>query len=213
MCAHVLEIKSATSPTEITSMKTLISIALVTFTAFVAGCAGSSGDNAATDDDALSSAAHPAGFVGSWKIDGANQTLFNAYTFKSDGTYSAVGGCNQSGSGPHCFAITTQSGSWKVQQSGPQLGSPAGVTEIVLTDSFHQTDAYLFTMKNDVLSFKTTMHGQVSKFDHDTSSLKKLRSSQICADKDNNTLGVCPDDLECLQLDSSSSTQRCLPPI
>jgi hypothetical protein len=193
-------------------MKKLISIALVTFTAvLVAGCGGSS-ENAATDEDALSSATHPVGFVGTWNTKGTNDTLFNAYTFKSDGTYSAVGGCDQHAA-IHCFAITTQSGHWKVQKSGPQLGAPAGASEVVLTDSFNQKDTYFFTMKNDVLELRTAIIGQASSFDHDVSDLKKLRSGATCADANNNSIGVCPESTPCEYDGPTGNIQRCLPPI
>src|SRR5450432_1629637 len=101
-----------------TKMKTLIPFALVALTAVLAGCsAGSADDNSDTSDDAIRSASHPAAFVGSWDAEKDATLLFYSYSFKSDGTYSARGGCKPAATGPHCFAITSQSGTWKVQKS------------------------------------------------------------------------------------------------
>jgi hypothetical protein len=197
--------------------KTLASLALVSFTGLLAGCSGSPDgdtDPTASSDDALS-ATQRAAFAGTWNVTDTNNLdlLFHSYTFKTDGTYSAIGGCPQSGAGPHCFAITTQTGKWKVTKSGPQLGAPGGVQELVLTDSFNQKDTYFFFMKNDVLSLSTVFHGQVTKLEHDPSTMKRLRSGDVCADSFGNSVGQCPEDLPCEFDGPSGNVQRCLPPI
>jgi hypothetical protein len=197
-------------------MKTKITFALVALTAILAGCSSSSSDDnsADTTDDAIKSASHPAGFVGTWEAEKDSTLLFYSYSFKSDGTYTAQGGCKPNPSGPSCFAITRASGTWKTQKSGPQLGDPAGAQELVLKDSFDQVDTYFYTMTNDVLSLSETYRGKVSKFDHDVADLKSLRTGAKCEDSDGNSLGNCTGDMECLQSDlADDSPYECLPPI
>ncbi len=197
-------------------MKTKIMFALVAFTAILAGCSSGSSDESSADttDDAIKSASHPAGFVGSWEAESDSTLLYYSYTFESNGTYSARGGCKPDPSGPHCFAITSQTGTWKTQKSGPQLGDPAGAQELVLKDSFDQTTTYFYSMENDVLSLSETFRGKVSKFDHDVTDLKNLKSGATCQDQNGNSLGNCTGDLECLQSDlSDTSPYECLPPI
>ena len=197
-------------------MKTLIPFVLVACAALLAGCSSGSTDDSSADttDDAIKSASHPAGFVGTWNAESKSTLPFYAYTFESNGTYSARGGCKPNPKGPSCFAITSSSGSWKVQKSGPQLGDPAGAEELALKDSFNQTDTYFYTMTNDVLSLSTTYRGKASKLDHDVAGLKNLRSGATCEDQNGNSLGNCTGDLECLQSDlADDSPYECLPPI
>lgn len=147
-------------------MKSQITFALVALTAILAGCSSPSSEDASdSTDDAVKASTHPSALVGTWESSGTDELLWYSFTFKSSGTYSATGGCKPNPKGPSCFAISESSGKWKVQKSGPQLGDPAGASEIVLTDSFDQTTTYFYSEKSDVLSLTETYDGTVSKFD------------------------------------------------
>jgi len=91
--------------------------------------------------------------------------LYYSFTFDSDGTFHATGGCKPNPSGPSCFAITSASGTYSVTRSGPQLGSPAGADEIVLTDSFKQKTTYFFGVDGDKLKLSTVFDGKQSVFE------------------------------------------------
>jgi hypothetical protein len=199
-------------------MKTLAAVSLAALTFVLAACSGTpesqDANPTSTGDDALS-ATQKSAFAGNWNVKGKNDTSFHTYAFKTDGTYTATGGCDQSpaAGAAHCGAILTQQGTWKVAKSGPELGAPTGAAQLVLTDSFDQKDAFFYTMKDDNLSLSTVYRGQASTFEHDLSTLKKLRSGEICADKDNNTIGNCPEDLPCEYDGPTGTVQRCYPPI
>jgi hypothetical protein len=90
--------------------------------------------------------------------------LFFTFAFSSDGTYKATGGCRPNPDGPSCFAITQASGTWTIQKSGPQLGSPAGASEIVLVDSFQQKTTLFYKIDGKNLSLSETFNGKQSEF-------------------------------------------------
>ncbi len=96
--------------------------------------------------------------IGSWANDPKEEDdlLFYAFTFSSDGTYNATGGCRPNPTGPSCFAITKAQGKWSVVKSGPQLGDPAGADELVLVDQFNQKSSYFFTVDGNKLRLSTT---------------------------------------------------------
>jgi hypothetical protein len=153
--------------------------------------------------------------VGDFALHGTqNDTPFNSITLSADHTFKAQGGCHGSGGGAaHCFAITAIHGTWKTTTSGPQLGHPQGAPQIELTDSFHQVTTYFYSLTSDQLALRKSFNGPKSVFDKDVSSLPKLHSFDVCADKFDNSLGVCPEDLPCEFDGPDSHTQRCLPPI
>jgi hypothetical protein len=146
----------------------------------------------------------------------------NAYLFpaalvivklNSDNTFEATGGCRQDTKGPHCFAVTSIKGKWETSKSGPELGSPGGVAELVFTDSLDQKTTYFYSLINDELSLRATYSAKPSIFDKDISKLPKLKFDAVCADKYNNTIGLCPESTPCEYDGPSGDTQRCLPPI
>jgi hypothetical protein len=125
-------------------------------------------DSSAAQSDELRAHALPSP-VGSWSNqDGDPDTLlFYAFQFKSDGTYSAMGGCRPGPTGPHCFAIVHGEGTWVTQKSGPQLGAPGGAAQLVLTDQFNQTNTYFYSIDGDQLSLSTIFRGEASVFTKD----------------------------------------------
>jgi hypothetical protein len=136
--------------------------------AFFAGCAVAPSDAASTTGSAISSKSSK--LVGTWEAEGYNPAniAFYAFTFNSDGSYSAQGGCPQNGPGPHCFAITGSQGTWKTALSGPQLGDPQGAEQIVMDDQFGQETTYFYTLSSTgkTLSLFTQITlAQISKFD------------------------------------------------
>ncbi|HEY8072775.1 MAG TPA: hypothetical protein VIF62_01665 [Labilithrix sp.] len=105
--------------------------------------------------------------IGTWTSGPKDEDdlLFYSFSFASDGTYEATGGCRPNPSGPSCFAITKASGKYTVTRSGPQLGSPAGADEIVLTDSFKQKTSYFFSVDGKKLELSTVFNGKKSVFE------------------------------------------------
>jgi hypothetical protein len=193
-------------------MKTFLFPAAFVIAALVSGCtaADQSSDTDSSTDDLTAQSI----LVGTYTITGATDTtMFNSLTLKSNHTFTGQGGCRQDTSGPHCFAITAPHGTWKTAKSGPQLGAPGGAAELVFTDSFGQKTTYFYSLTSDQLALSTTYRGDESLFDKDISGLKKLKSGAICADKYDNSLGICPEDLPCEYDGPSGETQRCLPPI
>jgi hypothetical protein len=93
-----------------------------------------------------------------------NDTRFFSYGFAADGTYKATGGCRPNPNGPSCFAITGATGTWSIDKSGPQLGAPGGLPELVLVDSFNQKDTFFYSFDGNKLSLKTTVNGKESIF-------------------------------------------------
>jgi hypothetical protein len=178
-----------------------------------AACAAPTESNDATNDTA-SEDLKTASLSGTYTINGKTDlTPYNSIVLSSNHTFTAEGGCRQDGPGPHCFAITHFSGSWKIVKSGPQLGAPGGVDQIQFTDSFKNVSTFFYSLANDQLVLTETFKGKATTFDRDLSKLPKLHSGSLCADKDNNTLGICPDDLPCEYDGPTGNVQRCLPPI
>jgi hypothetical protein len=185
----------------------------VTLTLTAVGCAASTQDGpeadapaAASDDLTTASTSGTSVLVGTYALHGTtNETPFHSLTLNADHTFKAQGGCPINGPGPHCFAITAISGTWKTKSS------PA---ELELTDSFGQVTDWFYSLKNDQLSLSKSAHGTSSKFDKNLDHLPHLRSMQECADKFGNTLGFCGGDFACLE-DTTENTgiSRCLPPI
>jgi hypothetical protein len=105
--------------------------------------------------------------AGSWLEDKNSPPLgaFWSYTFNADGTYTGRGGCRPDGDGPHCFAISATSGKWTIAKSGPQLGAPGGVPELVLVDSLNQKETFFYTLDGNTLKLSTAFRGQESTFE------------------------------------------------
>jgi hypothetical protein len=189
------------------ALKTLAPLALV-----VAGCAANTSAEPAnsTSDDL---AKRQSVLASTFTVTGAtDETLFNSFTLKADQTFSGQGGCRQD-KAPHCFAVTSITGTWKTTTSGPQLGAPGGVPQLEFTDSLGQVTTYFYSLSSDQLTLQQAFGGDKTLFDRDISKLPKLRSDAVCADKYNNSLGQCPEDLPCEYDGPDSNTQRCLPPI
>jgi hypothetical protein len=104
--------------------------------------------------------------VGTFENDpkDADDLLFWSFTFKTDGSYSARGGCRPGGEGAHCFAIIAQNGTWALAKSGPQLGAPLGAEQLVLTPDFGDEARYFYSIDNGTLSLSEVMRGQQSVF-------------------------------------------------
>jgi hypothetical protein len=186
---------------------TVVSLAVAT------GCS-SAPDPEAVQGDTASEDLTAAKLASTYTITGANNvTPYNTIVLSTNHTFTAEGGCRQDGPGAHCFAITHFSGHWKTLKSGPQLGAPGGADQIQFTDSFGNVNTFFYSLANDQLVLTETFKGKASTFDRDLSKLPKLRSGEICADKDNNTLGNCPEDLPCEYDGPDGNVQRCLPPI
>jgi hypothetical protein len=193
-------------------MKIFFASLAVVSIAVATGCSGApESDNAQSDSTTEDLTAK---LSNTYTINGTTDlTPFNTIVLASNHTFTAEGGCRQDGPGPHCFAITHFTGHWKTMKSGPQLGAPGGADQIEFTDSLGNVNKYFYALANDQLTLTETYNGKVTTFDRDLSKLPKLKSDQICADKDNNTLGECPEDLPCEYDGPSGNVQRCLPPI
>jgi hypothetical protein len=147
---------------------TIASLAALSLSIFTGCAVAPASDAASTTGSAISSKSDK--LVGTWEAEGTNaaNVAFYTFTFNSDGSYSAQGGCPQNGPGPHCFAITGSQGTWKAALSGPQLGDPEGAEQIVLNDQFGQETSYFYTVSSTgkTLSLFTQIAlAQVSKFD------------------------------------------------
>jgi hypothetical protein len=94
-----------------------------------------------------------------------NSLRFFSYSFSEDGSFKAIGGCRPNPNGPSCFAVTGASGTWLIQKSGPQLGAPGGVSQLVTVDTFNQKDVFFYKIDGNKLELSTTFGGKVSEFD------------------------------------------------
>jgi hypothetical protein len=139
----------------------IVSAIVLAFAAFACG-----GTDAGTTGDEADIKSASTKIVGTWKEDANGANLFYSYTFNANGTYDATGGCNPDPAPgeARCFAITRASGKWTIMKSGPQLGAPGGVPELVLTDTFNQKDTYFYSVDAKTLSLSTVFRGQASTF-------------------------------------------------
>jgi hypothetical protein len=98
--------------------------------------------------------------------DAEDDLTFFSFTFNADGTYSATGGCRGTGASgvATCHAIIQASGNWSIDKSGPQLGAPGGLPELVLVDSFKQKQTLFYSIDGSKLTLKTTVNGKASLF-------------------------------------------------
>jgi hypothetical protein len=128
--------------------------------------AQSADEAAASSEDSALTASDRQHFVGTFQNpDGQpNELIYWAFTFKGDGTYTATGGCRPGPTGPHCFAIMRDQGRWHLAKSGPQLGAPAGVSQLVLVDQFNQTEKYFYSFQGTKLELSSVFRGQQSIF-------------------------------------------------
>jgi hypothetical protein len=143
-------------------MKTLTSLGLLSLSlSFAVGaCAVKATDsNTASSGAAVSSSK----LVGTWVDNGADALLYYSFTFHSDHTYAAMGGCNPN-AGLTCFAITESQGTWTLDKSGPELGAPAGADQLVLDDQLGNETAYFYSLSGETLSLSTTLVGSPSNF-------------------------------------------------
>ena len=196
-------------------MKTLFSLAalsLVTLAA-AAGCAGSTADDSTSGSADLTAAADKI-LDGAYKVNGTNATPFASITLAADHTYTALGGCTPApGAIVTCHAIVSYSGTWKVAKSGPQLGAPTGAAQLVLTDAGGTATTFFYSLKSDQLSLSTALVGSGTTFDKDVSTLPKLKLQDVCADADDNSVGICTESTPCEVEGPNSDVSRCLPPI
>jgi hypothetical protein len=142
---------------------------LVLAFALATGCA--SGGNSSDDTGgAAADLSAAASLSGTYDADGANDLAENSLTFNSDHTYVAMGGCPTSGDGPHCFAITRETGKWKTAKSGPQLGAPGGAAQLLLTSDLDgSTKTFFFKLTSDGkdLTLSTVFNGTANHFTKD----------------------------------------------
>ena len=196
-------------------MKTLLSLvclSLFTVSALV-GCAGSTEDSTGGASDLTASSAADKILAGAYKVNGANATPYASITLKADHTFAAQGGCTPTaGAIVTCHAIISYSGSWKIARSGPELGAPGGAPQLVLTDAGDNAHAFFYALKSDHLSLSTSIVGSGTSFDKDISTLPKLQLQDVCADTDDNAVGICPESTPCAVDGPKSDVSRCLPP-
>ena len=137
-------------------------VLVFSFAAALTGCTGIDSNTTSTDNAAQDLTG--ANLVGAYQSSGTDELAFYSITLSADHKYIAFGGCKQTGPGPHCFAITEQSGTWSVGKSGPELGAPGGAKQLILDDSFGQKTRYFYSISGKTLSLSTTYEGQVSRF-------------------------------------------------
>jgi hypothetical protein len=146
-------------------MKTLLAVTFLSIAAMTVGCSAASdageGSTEDTSADALTAAQK---LVGTYESSGDDALSFYALTLSGNHRFKATGGCNPAGSGPHCFAISESSGTWKLVKSGPQLGAPAGVETIQTTDQFDQVDTYFYSLTGKKLELATSYRGDDNLF-------------------------------------------------
>ena len=197
-------------------MKTLLSLVCLSFLTVSAlvGCAGSTEDSTSGSSDLTASAAADKILAGACRVNGANATPYASITLKADHSFAAQGGCTPTaGAIVTCHAVIEYSGTWKIAKSGPELGAPAGAPQLVLTDVGDNVHIFFYAMKSDHLSLSTSLIGSGTSFDKDTSALPKLQLQDVCADTDDNSVGICPESTPCAVDGPKSDVSRCLPPI
>jgi hypothetical protein len=96
--------------------------------------------------------------VGTWTdatytTDGAP---FQGITLSKDGTFSWTAPCVSQGA-EDCLSVRTDSGNWKVALSGPQLGAPAGASQLKLTDQFGQDTDYFVQASSGSMTLSTAI--------------------------------------------------------
>jgi hypothetical protein len=130
-------------------MKSIVAILLAG--SFVVGC------SAASEPTAGSSAAQAvtvggissASLKGTWTDAGfpSDGSAFQTLTLAAS-TFTEVVPCTSSGV-ESCHSILQITGKWKLDTSGPQLGAPEGVPQIVLTDSSDNVTSYFVSLSSD----------------------------------------------------------------
>jgi hypothetical protein len=129
----------------------------LSFSLFAVGCGGAPSEANGGADQASTT---KSSLVGSYKASSlSSSSPFASLTLKADGTYSAAHLCGGNG---ECKALLpTDTGTWTTKKSGPQLGAPAGVQEIVLksSSSFYGTTTYFYSESAGSLSIFTSVNG------------------------------------------------------
>ena len=125
----------------------------------------------------------PTSLSGTYETDGTNTVKlpYNAYTFKSDGKYTAVGGCPQTGPGATCFAITTGSGTYKISDG-----------EITFDDASDGKSTYFVTAFGNTLTLNATLDGSTAYFNK-SGWKDEIPMGGVCQNNDGQSLGECAD--------------------
>jgi hypothetical protein len=178
--------------------RSTVALAFVSGSAWLAfslavGCGGSQDSGAAGgSDNALStpdSATSYSALAGTWTAldpvpaaadDGTPS--FTSYTFAKGGTFAASRACASTAAAACTSGTTTETGSWKVFTSVPNLPS------VELTWS-SGSENYTFSMQNDLL----VLDGIDALFQHDVSVLPTVADGSTCEDTRRNSLAQCAD--------------------
>jgi hypothetical protein len=158
----------------------------VSLLAFAAGCGASAGapsssSSAADSVEAAHASSQLSGSYSSVGKDSLNLPYYS-YTFKTDGTYTAAGGCPPLSG---CFAMTAGSGTWNVTKND-------GHYKVELVDQSGDDKTYFETWDGFQLTLSKTADGATSTF-FSESWTKEIPNLDVCQDNNGNSLGECRD--------------------
>jgi hypothetical protein len=173
-------------------MKTTFAVAAVaaafSLSSLMLGCSGAPSSTEETSGADLSADAAKTGLTGTFTQVGTNplNLLYTSYTFKSDGTFKAVGGCGEESG---CHAITEATGTWTSKSATVDKTSQKQVT---LVDSLGNKDTYIYTLAGNTLTFNKTVDGD-TEFFYSAAWTKRIPIGDVCQDNAGNSLGECSD--------------------
>jgi hypothetical protein len=178
-------------------MKTLLVTAavaaVVSLSSLMLGCSGApsgSGESSAADlsaDSTETADATKSALVGTFTAVGTNplDLRYTTYTFKSDGTFTAIGGCGES----NCHSITEANGTWTSKSATLESTSQK---EVTLVDSLGNKDTYIYTVSGNTMTFNVTLDG-ATQFFYNASWKKSIPMGDVCEDANGKSLGECSD--------------------
>ena len=175
-------------------MKTLLRIAAIVSLSTVAsalvGCSGAAGSSTDTSGADLSADAAKSGLSGTFTQMGTNalDLAYSSYTFKSNGTFTATGGCESTGFAS-CHSITAASGTYTTKSATVDKTSQK---EVTLVDSLGNKSTYIYTLAGNTLTFNKTIDGDTEFFANMAWS-KEIPIGDICEDNTGKSLGECSD--------------------
>jgi hypothetical protein len=172
-------------------MKTLLAVAAAfSLSSLMLGCSGApqSADETSGSDLSATAESAKSGLTGTFTQVGTNglNLLYTTYTFKSDGSFSASGGCSEESG---CHAITEANGTWTTKSATIDDSSQK---EVTLVDTLGNSDTYIYTVSGNTLTFNKTLDG-ATEFFYNASWTKHIPISDVCQDNDGNSLGECSD--------------------
>jgi hypothetical protein len=104
---------------------------------------------------------------------------FQTITLNQDGSFQWSAPCVSQGVAT-CQSIRTDSGTWTVALSGPQLGAPQGATQLKLVDQFNQETDYFVRSSSGTMTLNTQITlGSSYTFDMGSSSPSQALQAEL----------------------------------